>query len=74
MIDIELTLTCTDNGKKVQAHVLNFKDKAYIDVAVHTVKIKLSYNKNGVYAGSMGGYEFTIKESLLPMSLTVNKK
>jgi hypothetical protein len=60
MIDTELTLTCTDNDKKVQAHVLAFKEKAFIDVAVNTVRIKLMYNR-GTYAGSMGGYEFTIK-------------
>ena len=60
MIDTELTLTCTDNGKKVQAHVLSIKEKEFIDVAVNTVRIKLIY-KQGTYAGSMGGYEFTIK-------------
>ena len=65
MIDTELTLTCTDNGKKVQCHVLAFKEQAFIDVAVNTVRIKLVYNR-GTYAGSMGGYEFSIKESLLP--------
>lgn len=65
MIDKELTLTCTDNGKKVRGHVLNFKDKAFIDVAVNTVRIKLVYN-NGTYAGSMGGYEFAVKEINLP--------
>lgn len=67
MIDTELTLTCTDNGKKVQAHVLAFKEQAFIDVAVNTVRIKLMYNQ-GTYAGSLGGYEFSIKESLLPTS------
>jgi len=65
MIDQELTLTCTDNGKKVQAHVLAFKERAYMDVAVNTVRIKLIYNK-GTYAGSLGGYEFSIKETQLP--------
>lgn len=69
MIDKELTLTCTDNGKKVQCHVLNFKKQAFIDVAVNTVRIKLIYN-NGTYAGSMGGYEFAIKESNLPKITT----
>lgn len=67
MIDKELTLTCTDNGKKVTAHVLSFKEQAFIDVAVNTVRIKLIYNR-GTYAGSMGGYEFSIKESQLPDS------
>jgi hypothetical protein len=65
MIDKELTLTCTDNGKKVQCHVLAFKEGAFMDVAVNTVRIKLMY-KNGWYAGSLGGYEFSIKESQLP--------
>ncbi len=65
MIDKELTLTCTDNGKKVNCHVLSFKEHSFMDVAVNTVRIKLIYNK-GTYAGSMGGYEFSIKESSLP--------
>lgn len=65
MIDQEITLICTDNGKRVKAHILNYKERGYIDVAVNTVKIKLIYN-NGTYAGSMGGYEFSIKEQLLP--------
>jgi hypothetical protein len=65
MIDKELILTCTDNGKKVQCHVLAFKEQSFIDVSVNTVRIKLLYNK-GTYAGSLGGYEFSIKESQLP--------
>ena len=65
MIDQELTLTCTDNGKRVQAYVLAFKENVYMDAAVNTVRIKLIYHR-GIYAGSMGGYEFTIKGSQLP--------
>jgi hypothetical protein len=65
MIDQEITLTCTDNGKRVPAYVLAFKENVYMDVAVNTVRIKLSYHR-GTYAGSMGGYEFTIKDSQLP--------
>jgi len=73
MIDTELTLTCTDNGKKVQSYVLAFKEQAFIDVAVNTVRIKLVYNR-GTYAGSLGGYEFSIKESLLPKSYKEYKR
>ena len=73
MIDEELTLTCTDNGKRVQAHVLSFNDKKFIDVAVNTVRIKLIYNR-GTYAGSLGGYEFSIKESALPKQYTEYKR
>jgi hypothetical protein len=73
MIDKEITLVCTDNGKKVQAHVLSFKENAFIDVAVNTVKIKLIYNR-GTYAGSMGGYEFSIKESQLPTTYKEYKR
>ena len=65
MIDKELMLTCTDNSKQVQSYVLAFKTRAYITVAVNTVRIKLIYN-HGTYAGSMGGYEFSIKEHQLP--------
>jgi hypothetical protein len=67
MIDKELTLTCVDNGKKVQCHVLSFKDQKFLDVAVNTVRIRLMYNM-GTYAGSLGGYEFSIKENQLPNS------
>jgi hypothetical protein len=67
MIDQELTLTCTDNDYKVPAHVLAFKDKFYIDVAINTVRVRLSYNKvTSAYAGSLGGYEFVIKEKDIP--------
>jgi hypothetical protein len=67
MIDSELTVTCTDNDYKVPAHVLAFKDKAYIDVAINTVRIRMTYNKvTAAYAGSLGGYEFVIKENELP--------
>ena len=67
MIDKEITLICTDNNKKVQGHILAFNDKEFISVAVNTVRIKLNYKK-GTYAGSMGGYEFSIKEEDLPKS------
>jgi hypothetical protein len=67
MIDQELTLVCTDNGKQVQCHVLAFKSQAFLDVAVNTVRIKLTYNQ-GTYSGSLGGYEFSIKETQLPRS------
>jgi len=67
MIDAELTLICTDNGKKVQAHVLSFKEKKFLEVAVNTLKLRMIYN-NGTYVGNMGGYEFTIKESSLPLT------
>ena len=63
-IDQEITLVCTDNGKKVQAHILSFNYRKFIDVAINTVRVKLVFKKNA-YAGSLGGYEFVIKEDQL---------
>jgi hypothetical protein len=69
MIDSAIQLYCTDNNKTVTAHVLSFKEKVFLNVAVNTVNIRLNY-MNNAYAGSMAGMEFVIKESQLPTEPT----
>ena len=65
MIDAKIKIHCTDKGKDVDAHVLNFKEKQFLEVAVNTVKVRMSY-MNNAYVGSMAGLEFVIKEDQLP--------
>ena len=65
MIDAKVKIHCTDNGKDVEAHVLNYKAKAFLEVALNTVKLRMTY-MNNAYVGSMAGLEFVIKEDQLP--------
>jgi hypothetical protein len=67
MIDVKIKLHCTDNGKDVDAHVLNYRPKALLEVAFQTLKIRMVYKENTrVFFGSIGGREFVIKEDDLP--------
>ena len=67
VIDEKVKIHCTDNGKDLEGHVLSFKPKAFIEVAVQTLKIRLAYQeKQKVFVGGLGGKEFTLKESDLP--------
>lgn len=67
MIDKQIKLLCTDNGKSIDVHILNIKPQVWLDVAFNTVKIRLTYKANTkVYVGSMLGKEFTVKEVDLP--------
>jgi hypothetical protein len=67
MIDAKIKVHCTDNGKDFDMHVLTFKEKAYLDVAFETLKIRMVYKANThAYVGSLGGREFVIKENNLP--------
>ncbi len=67
MIDAKVKIHCTDNGKDVEAHVLNYKPKAFLEVAFQTVKLRMIYKENTkVFFGSLMGREFTIKEDTLP--------
>jgi hypothetical protein len=67
MIDVKIKVHCTDNGKDFDMHVLSYRAKTYIDVAFETLKIRLVYKAlNRVFVGSLGGREFTFKESNLP--------
>jgi hypothetical protein len=67
MIDAKVKIHCTDNGKDVEAHILNYKPKAFLEVAFQTVKIRMVYKENTrVFFGSLMGREFVIKEDALP--------
>ncbi len=75
MIDKQIKLKCTDNGKFIDVHVLNYKPQSWLDVAFNTVKLRLSYKANTrVFVGSMLGREFTIKEDDLPSENTAYKR
>ena len=67
MIDAKVKIHCTDNGKDVDAHILSYKPKAFLEVAFQTVKIRMVYKENTkVFFGSLMGREFVIKEDALP--------
>lgn len=67
MIDTKVKIRCTDNGKDVEAHILNYKPKAFLEVAFQTVKIKMVYKENTrVFFGNLMGREFVITEDSLP--------
>jgi hypothetical protein len=67
MIDAKIKIHCTDNGKDVEAHILNYKPRAFLEVAFQTVKLRMVYKENTrVFFGSLMGREFVIKEDDLP--------
>lgn len=67
MIDAKIKIHCTDNGKDVEAHILNYRPKSFLEVAFQTVKLRMIYKENTqVFFGSIMGKEFTIKENSLP--------
>ena len=67
MIDAKVKIRCTDNGKDVDGHVLSYKPKTFLEVAVQTVKLRMAYKENTkVFVGNMLGREFVIKEDALP--------
>jgi hypothetical protein len=61
----KIKVFCTDKDKFVDADILNYKPKAFLEVALNTVKLRMSY-MNNAYVGSMAGLEFVIKEDQLP--------
>lgn len=68
MIDSKIELYCTDNDKVVEAHILRYKPKSLLEVAVQTVKLQMIYKENTkVFVGSLIGKEFVIKEDNLPI-------
>ena len=67
MIDAKVKIRCTDNGKDVEAHILNYKPRAFLEVAFQTVKLRMVYKENTkVFFGNLMGREFTIREDDLP--------
>lgn len=61
----KIKLFCTDKDRFVDADILNHKPKAFLEVALNTVKLRMTY-MNNAYVGSMAGLEFVIKEGELP--------
>ena len=64
MIHYENTceVTCTDNGKTVEAEVMNFRHRDGLTVVVATNKIVMKYKANAdIYVGNLMGMEFTSK-------------
>lgn len=67
MIDAKVKIHCTDNGKDIEAHVLNYKPKSFLEVAFQTVKLRMIYKENTkVFFGNLMGREFVIEEGSLP--------
>ena len=67
MIDQQIKVHCTDAGKEFDMHVLNYKPRAFLEVAFQTLKIRMVYKENTkAFVGSLGGREFVVKESNLP--------
>lgn len=67
MIDAKIKINCTDNGKDIEAHILNYKPKMFLEVAFQTLKLKMIYKENTkVFIGNLMGKEFVIKEDALP--------
>lgn len=67
MIDAKIKINCTDNGKDIEAHILNYKPKMFLEVAFQTLKLKMVYKENTkVFVGNLMGKEFVIKEDSLP--------
>jgi len=64
---MKIMLHCTDKGVNVEADMLNHKKDVFLEVAVNTVKIRMSYMKQTkAYVGSMAGLEFVVREDNVP--------
>ena len=67
MIDAKIKVHCTDNGKNLDAHVLSYKPRAFLEVAIQTLKIRMVFkSQTKAFVGSLGGKEFVVKELDLP--------
>lgn len=67
MIDTKIKVHCTDAGKDFDMHVLNYKPRAFLEVAFETIKLRLAYmERTRAFVGSLGGREFVIREDNLP--------
>lgn len=67
----KIMLHCTDKDVKVEAHVLNHKSRLFLEAAINTVKVRLTYHpQTKVYVGSMAGLEFVIREEDVPREHT----
>jgi hypothetical protein len=67
MIDSKIKIYCTDNGKSLDTHILNYKPKVFLEVSLQTIKLRLVYKENTkAFVGSLDGKEFVFKEENLP--------
>jgi len=58
--DDECELTCTNNGRRAQASVLDFKPEHQLSVAIGGNRIIMKYKANSnIYVGNSLGMEFT---------------
>jgi hypothetical protein len=62
---MKVMLHCTDKGVDVEADMLNHKKQQFLEVAVNTVKLRMTY-MNKAYVGSMAGLEFVVREENVP--------
>ena len=42
----KISVTCTDNGKTVEAYLDRFVENSHIDVIVNTVRMRLNHKKD----------------------------
>ena len=66
---MKIMLHCTDKGVDVEADVLNHKKGQFLEAAVNTVKLRMTY-MNKAYVGSMAGLEFVVREENVPEEYT----
>ena len=67
MIDSKIKIHCTDNGRDLDAYILNYKPKIFLEVSLQTIKLRLVYKENTrAFVGNIGGKEFVLKEENLP--------
>lgn len=64
---MDIKVHCTDRGTDVDGFVLNHNPGVFLDVAINTVKVKLSYDERfNQYVGSMAGLEWIVKGDDVP--------
>lgn len=64
---MKIMLHCTDKGVNVEADILNHKKDVFLEVAMNTVKLRMTYMKQTkAYVGSMAGLEFVVREDAVP--------
>ena len=72
---MDIKVHCTDKGKDVDGFVLNHNPGVFLDVAINTVKVKLSYDKQfNQYVGSMAGLEWIVKADSIPDEMEEYKR
>ena len=69
---MKVDLYCTDKSQYIEAEIMNIREGVYLEASIQgSVKLNMQYNKqHKTYIGSMGGLEFTLKESNIPTQYT----